>query len=262
MVALFPMEIVKGTRNYIEKLATQANGCYQKGWYDACAVMVRRLIEILIIDSFDAKGKLRDIREAGHLSLSSKVSEQPTASEIRRFLEEDFPRLETALKDVQASLGGSPLADWSATSNWQSVIIPRLTDLPDDIQATFDMVIATRERAWGGIAKLTGEQLLSAKRGISQILGFLHQRFPSAGIGLPDQGDIVSLRRLIERYLAVADTYWHIEQAARPALGKIKTIGDIGAHGRYVKVTKQTLDKYQDALIAGIQQLVGTAYDK
>ena len=50
---LFPMEIVEGTRGYIEKLATQANGCYQREWYDACAVMVRRLIEILIIDCFE-----------------------------------------------------------------------------------------------------------------------------------------------------------------------------------------------------------------
>ena len=50
---LFPMEIVEGTRNYIERLAIQANGCYQKGWYDSCAVMVRRLIEMLIIDCFE-----------------------------------------------------------------------------------------------------------------------------------------------------------------------------------------------------------------
>lgn len=258
---LFPIEIVKGTRGYVEKIAEQANGCYEKGWYDACAVMVRRLIEILIIDSFDAKGELSDIREAGHPSLPSEVSEQPTASEIRRFLEEDLPRLKTALNDVRVSLGGSPLTDYSATSNWKSLIL-HLTDLPDDMPATFEMIIETRDRAWGRTAKLAGEQLLSAKRGINQLLGFLHQKFPSAGIGLPDQGEIVSLRRLIERYLAVADTYWHIERTARPALGKIKTIGDIGAHGRYVKVTKQTLDKYQDAIIAGIQQLVGTAYSK
>ncbi len=60
---LFPMEIVEGTRNYIEKLAAQANGCYQKGWYDSCAVMVRRLIEILIIDCFerhDISSKIKD----------------------------------------------------------------------------------------------------------------------------------------------------------------------------------------------------------
>jgi hypothetical protein len=50
---LFPMEIVEGTRSYIEKLAAQANGCYQNNWYDACAVMVRRLVEILIVDCFE-----------------------------------------------------------------------------------------------------------------------------------------------------------------------------------------------------------------
>ncbi len=50
---LFPVEIVKGTRKYIESLALQANGCYQYGWYDACAVIVRRLVEIMIIDCFE-----------------------------------------------------------------------------------------------------------------------------------------------------------------------------------------------------------------
>lgn len=53
---LFPFEIIEGTRNYIQKLAIQANGCYQNGWYDACAVIVRRLIEILIIDCFEKYG--------------------------------------------------------------------------------------------------------------------------------------------------------------------------------------------------------------
>ena len=96
--ALFPEDIVKGTQGYVVKVAEQANGCYKNGWYDACAVMVRRLIEILIIDSFAAKDALGDILEAGQLILSSGVSEPPTASDIRRFLEGDFPRLETVLR--------------------------------------------------------------------------------------------------------------------------------------------------------------------
>ena len=45
--------IVRGTRGYIEKVANQVNGCYENGWYDACAVMIRRLIETLIIESFE-----------------------------------------------------------------------------------------------------------------------------------------------------------------------------------------------------------------
>jgi len=61
---LFPMEILEGTRNYIEKLAAQTNGCYQRGWYDACAVMVRRLIEILIIDCFEKHNIASKIEDA------------------------------------------------------------------------------------------------------------------------------------------------------------------------------------------------------
>jgi len=47
------MSVVRGTRGYIEQVANQINGCYEKGWFDACAVMVRRLLETLIIETFE-----------------------------------------------------------------------------------------------------------------------------------------------------------------------------------------------------------------
>lgn len=50
---VFPHSLVKGTRGYIEKVTHQINGSYSRGWYDACAVMIRRLIETLIIESFE-----------------------------------------------------------------------------------------------------------------------------------------------------------------------------------------------------------------
>jgi hypothetical protein len=46
--------MVRNTRSYIEKVSHQINGTYSKGWYDACAVMLRRLVETLIIESFEA----------------------------------------------------------------------------------------------------------------------------------------------------------------------------------------------------------------
>ena len=52
----FPIELVKGTRPYIEKVALQACGSYDLGWYDAAAVMARRLLETLIIELYEAKG--------------------------------------------------------------------------------------------------------------------------------------------------------------------------------------------------------------
>jgi len=45
--------LVRNTRGYIEKVANQANGCYENGWYDGCAVMLRRLIETLIIETYE-----------------------------------------------------------------------------------------------------------------------------------------------------------------------------------------------------------------
>lgn len=45
--------LVKNTRGYIERLVHQINGSYDGGWYDSCAVMIRRLIETLIIEVFE-----------------------------------------------------------------------------------------------------------------------------------------------------------------------------------------------------------------
>lgn len=47
---------VAETKGYLEKIAVQINGTYENGWYDACAVMLRRFVETLIIETFIAKG--------------------------------------------------------------------------------------------------------------------------------------------------------------------------------------------------------------
>ena len=51
---ILPHVLVVGTRGYIEKLTYQINGCYTEGWFDACAVMMRRLLETLIIETYEA----------------------------------------------------------------------------------------------------------------------------------------------------------------------------------------------------------------
>ena len=48
------MALVRDTRTYIVKTAHQVNGAYQKAWYDASAVMIRRLVETLIIECYEA----------------------------------------------------------------------------------------------------------------------------------------------------------------------------------------------------------------
>lgn len=55
--------LIAGTRGYLEKVADQINGTYENGWYDACAVMLRRFVETLIIETYIAKNKEAAIKE-------------------------------------------------------------------------------------------------------------------------------------------------------------------------------------------------------
>jgi len=51
--SVIPFVLIKGTRKYLERIVHQINGSYSNGCYDACAVMIRRLIETLIIEVFE-----------------------------------------------------------------------------------------------------------------------------------------------------------------------------------------------------------------
>jgi hypothetical protein len=46
---------VRGTRTYLERVVNQVNGCYEHGWFDGCAVMMRRVVETLIIECYEAE---------------------------------------------------------------------------------------------------------------------------------------------------------------------------------------------------------------
>lgn len=52
--SLFSLEIISETRDYLYAIGKQANGCYENEWFDACAVMMRRLLESLIIECFES----------------------------------------------------------------------------------------------------------------------------------------------------------------------------------------------------------------
>ncbi len=53
---IIPFVLVRSTRGYIERIVHQINGAYSNGWYDASAVMLRRLLETLIIECFECYG--------------------------------------------------------------------------------------------------------------------------------------------------------------------------------------------------------------
>ena len=54
---ILPEELFKNTRGYIENLSKQINGCYNNNLFDGCAVLMRRLLEILLIHSYEFAGK-------------------------------------------------------------------------------------------------------------------------------------------------------------------------------------------------------------
>ena len=74
---VFPLTILDQTgRGYLTSIGRQMNGCFSSGWCDACAVMLRRLVEIALIEAFEAKGVAANIKDASgnYLQLSDLVS--------------------------------------------------------------------------------------------------------------------------------------------------------------------------------------------
>ncbi|GAB4384127.1 MAG: hypothetical protein Kow0022_05780 [Phycisphaerales bacterium] len=73
---IFPLETLKETkRSYLVSVGRQANGSYDAGYYDCAAVMMRRLLEISIIEAFEAKkidGKIKD-KEGQFLQLTQLI---------------------------------------------------------------------------------------------------------------------------------------------------------------------------------------------
>jgi hypothetical protein len=77
--SILPVELVTGTRRYIEQMVSQINGSYDSGFYDACAVMARRLMESLIIEVYIYKDRADEIKIDGKIffdldSLINKIS--------------------------------------------------------------------------------------------------------------------------------------------------------------------------------------------
>lgn len=60
---LLPEALFAGTRGYIESLSKQINASYENNIFDGCAVLMRRLVEILLIHSFENHGIGAEIKD-------------------------------------------------------------------------------------------------------------------------------------------------------------------------------------------------------
>jgi hypothetical protein len=73
---LFPLAILsQAKRGYLITVGRQMNGCYSSGWHDACAVMMRRLMEISIIEAYENKKIAHKIKDSAgnYLQLSDLI---------------------------------------------------------------------------------------------------------------------------------------------------------------------------------------------
>ncbi len=97
---VLPFSVIAGTRGYIERVANQINGCYENGWFDGCAVMVRRLLETLIVEAFEHHGIAHKIKDANgnFVYLAELISK--TLSETRWNLTRNAKAALPRLKDI------------------------------------------------------------------------------------------------------------------------------------------------------------------
>lgn len=94
---VIPFSVIRGTRDYLEKVVNQINGSYERGWFDACAVMIRRLVETLTIEAFEHHGIARKIQDPNGDFLPLKdlvtITLNETAWNLTRNTKQGLPKL-------------------------------------------------------------------------------------------------------------------------------------------------------------------------
>lgn len=56
-------EALSGAPSYVMRIVPQINGCWERGWYEACSVMIRRLLETLIIHLYYQRGWIAELKD-------------------------------------------------------------------------------------------------------------------------------------------------------------------------------------------------------
>jgi len=84
-------------QNY--RLAHQINGCCDSGFYDGCAVLCRRLVESLLIDTFEKAGCGSAIERNGEFVGLDEILKQAKSGQYIK-LSRGTPKLLEKVKDV------------------------------------------------------------------------------------------------------------------------------------------------------------------
>jgi hypothetical protein len=105
-----PEQIWINTRGYVEKVCRELNGCFRSSYYNAAAVMLRRLLETLIIEAYERLGREAEIKDAGgNYLMLSELAERACGEKGHRGLHLGRDS-KSALKDARN------VGNWSAHS--------------------------------------------------------------------------------------------------------------------------------------------------
>lgn len=131
--AIVPAILFHDTRGYLIKVANQANGAYSQGWYDACAVMLRRLLETLIIEAFEKHGLSQNIKNSSGDFLFLRDLIDRTVSEASWNLSRNAKAAMPRLKDV---------GDKSAHSRRFNAVRPDIDKLATDLRVVIEELLS------------------------------------------------------------------------------------------------------------------------
>lgn len=94
---ILPSALFQGTRGYVESLSRQINASYDQNIFDGCAVLMRRLLEILLIHSYENLGIESEIKDASgnykmlsHIVTNAKANNKLSLSRNTKDAIDDF----------------------------------------------------------------------------------------------------------------------------------------------------------------------------
>jgi hypothetical protein len=123
-----PDAVWRNTRGYIEAVCRQLNGCFKSAYYDAAAVMLRRLLETLIVESYEHLHRESEIRDgSGNYFMLKDLVDRACGDKGHTGL--NLGRAsKTALKDARE------IGNWSAHSRRYNAVAIDLTNIQKGVR--------------------------------------------------------------------------------------------------------------------------------
>jgi hypothetical protein len=95
---VLPAAVLAKAPTYLQRTLLQANGCYEQRWFDACSVMIRKLVETLIIDVYEKHGREAEIKKDGNYQMLANLVTSmlnQTHWQLQRETKRELPQIKT-----------------------------------------------------------------------------------------------------------------------------------------------------------------------